>query len=98
MSLHFLACIRLGDWRGAAELLEKTDFVPDLTMAVNYYEEVGFQTHLASHAFLSRTRHIAYLYPYGSARARCTAALRSLRLEQSVTLSTFIPLCRGQVL
>lgn len=25
-------------------MLEKTDFVPDLAMAVNYYEEVGFQT------------------------------------------------------
>lgn len=31
---------RLGDWRGAAELLEKTDFVPDLIVAVQYYEEV----------------------------------------------------------
>lgn len=30
------------------------------------------------------------IYPYRSARARCTAALRSLRLGQSVTWATFI--------
>ena len=37
--LHHTA--RLKDWKGAAQVLEKTEDISDLSMAVNYYERVA---------------------------------------------------------